>query len=531
MLVSLRAIAPLIPAALLLLTPALAAQGGNAPRAGSLIDTLEKGDVMHVADDNDGRMDLLSVLLAASHAKCEDVLSPGFAKLAVYIAYLGSDSVTGKYPSGEFLARGLISAAFSNDSQPGQESNADAPWLLNPNAAAMLALGARGCSNPRYQTVLTNLFKAIDHHIAWHDQNLGTRAPLMQQQVRPVRAADFRPSIEQDVELPAQPVATRQVTDLETRRATYLDCVYGPLNPDSTGSTTLDFWNATVPMPGGEFLKVSRKHPLAKFGDVALPKCPATLPEARQRINESRRTAEANAGPSPLPPVPVNLQLMMGQYYPNYLYVKQSWLAYQQTHNPTDLQHAIDTKALLLRMYARSCGVEKPTPGGQTGMFCQLSNQLTSEFAEIPDGPTSTAVPKPVDQDLLMQSMPSSASRPGPVQPQQRGDIPAGTQLVVTTSQAIDFTHPGSYHGRLAQPVQSGGQVIAAAQSEVLLTVSEQKTQGTMVYAELTVDTITAGGKTLPVMSQPMMRPISANGRATGGTTARANSTLVFTSR
>lgn len=73
--------------------------------------------------------------------------------------------------------------------------------------------------------------------------------------------------------------------------------------------------------------------------------------------------------------------------------------------------------------------------------------------------------------------------------------------------------------------------MIAAAQSEVLLTVSEQKTQGTMVYAELTVDTITAGGKTLPVMSQPMMRPISANGRATGGTTARANSTLVFTSR
>ena len=222
MLVSLRAIAPLIPAALLLLTPALAAQGGNAPRAGSLIDTLEKGDVMHVADDNNGRMDLLSVLLAASHAKCEDVLSPGFAKLAVYIAYLGSDSVTRKYPSGEFLARGLISAAFSNDSQPGQESNANAPWLLNPNAAAMLALGARGCSNPRYQTVLTNLFKAIDHHIAWHDQNLGTRAPLMQQQVRPVRAADFRPSIEQDVELPAQPVATRQVTDLETRRATNL---------------------------------------------------------------------------------------------------------------------------------------------------------------------------------------------------------------------------------------------------------------------------------------------------------------------
>jgi hypothetical protein len=116
------------------------------------------------------------------------------------------------------------------------------------------------------------------------------------------------------------------------------------------------------------------------------------------------------------------------------------------------------------------------------------------------------------------------------VQPQQRGGIPAGTQLVVTTSEAIDCTRPGSYHGRLAQPVPSG-QVIAAAQSEVLLTVSEQKTQGTMVYAELTVDTVTAGGKTLAVMSQPMMRPISANGRATGGTTARANSTLVFTSR
>jgi hypothetical protein len=177
----LRAITLLASTPLLLLTPALDAYGGNALRAGSLIDTLEKGDIMHVADDNNGRMDLLSVLLAASHARCDAVVSPGFAKLATYIAYLGSDSVTGKYPSGEFLARGLISAAISNDSQPGQENNADAPWLLNPNAAAMLALGARGCSSPRYQMVLTNLFKALDHHIAWHDQNLGTRAPLMQQ--------------------------------------------------------------------------------------------------------------------------------------------------------------------------------------------------------------------------------------------------------------------------------------------------------------------------------------------------------------
>src|SRR5678816_2215222 len=104
MLVSLRAIGPLIPAALLLLTPALAAQGGNPARAYSLIDTLEKGDVMHVADDNNGRMDLLSVLLAASHAKCEEMGSPGFVKLATYVAYLGSDSVTGKYASDEFLA-------------------------------------------------------------------------------------------------------------------------------------------------------------------------------------------------------------------------------------------------------------------------------------------------------------------------------------------------------------------------------------------------------------------------------------------
>jgi hypothetical protein len=130
--VSLRAVAPLIPTALLLWTPALAAQGGPA----SLIDTLEKGDIMHVADDNNGRMDMLSVLLAASHVECEQVGSPGFVKLATYIAYLGSDSVTGKYPSGEFLARGLMSAVISNDNQPGQESNVDAPWMLNANAAA-----------------------------------------------------------------------------------------------------------------------------------------------------------------------------------------------------------------------------------------------------------------------------------------------------------------------------------------------------------------------------------------------------------
>lgn len=526
--VSLRAVAPLIPAALLLFTSPLAAQGGNA----SLIDTLERGDIMHVADDNNGRMDMLSVLLAASHAECEQVASPGFAKLAVYIAYLGSDSITGKYPSGEFLARGLMSAVISNDNQPGQESNVDAPWMLNSNAAAMVALGARGCGNPRYQTVLANLFKAIDHHIAWHDQNLGARAPLMQQQVRPLRAADFRASIADDVELPAQSAATKQVTDLEARHVTYLDCVYGPLNPDSTGSATLDFWNATVPVPGGEFLKVSRKHPLAKFGDVALPTCPATLPEARRRLSASRRTAEANAGPSTLPPEPVNLQLMMGEYYQQYLYVKQSWLAYQSTHNPTDLQHAIDWKTILLRRYAAACAREKPsTPAGQTGTFCETSNQLTSEFAVIPDGPTSSAVPKPVDQSLLMQSMPSNAPSPAPAQPQPRGDVPPGTQLMVTTTEAIDFTRPGTYHGRLAQPVQSGGQVIAAAQSDVLLTVSEHKTQGTMEYTELTVVAITAGGRTLQVASRPVMRPISANGRALGGTTTRARSTLVFTTQ
>ncbi|HET8697979.1 MAG TPA: hypothetical protein VFO94_10860, partial [Gammaproteobacteria bacterium] len=285
-------------AALGLLPLCLAAQSDPA-----LIDKLEKGDVMHVGDDNASRMDLVSVLMAASRPKC-DAADPGFAKLASYIAYLGSDSVTGQYPSGEFLAIGVMGILGSNENTRAddQESNFDAPWMLNRNAAAMLEIGSHGCDDRRFRTVVANLFKTLDHHMTWHEQNLGTRAPLMKQNVVAMRAADWRAAVERDVDLPAQPAVTAQLTQLEARGASYLDCVYGPQNPDSTGSTQVDFWNKDVAIAGGDLQKLSRKHPLAKLGDVALTECPANLPEAQAKLGESRRVAQSKIDPSSLPP-------------------------------------------------------------------------------------------------------------------------------------------------------------------------------------------------------------------------------------
>src|SRR5262249_36149047 len=157
------------------------------------------------------------------------------------------------------------------------------------------------------------------------------------------------------------------------------------------GTDQTGFWYKQVPTPGGEFLKVSWKNPMAAFGDIPLSACPANLMEAHQRNAESRRLAQSKADPSALPPAPVPLQLMMGQYYLNYQYVKKSWIDYQNNHSAKDQQAAVDQKAILLRTYNRSCNIEKAAPGGANGEFCQLVRQLTEEFQEIPDGPLSSA--------------------------------------------------------------------------------------------------------------------------------------------
>src|SRR5262249_38151550 len=157
-----------------------------------------------------------------------------------------------------------------------------------------------------------------------------------------------------------------------------INCMYGPKNPDSTGTEQVGFWFNQVPSPGGEFLKVSRKNPMATFGDSPLNKCPANLTEAHQKLAESQQLAQSKVDPSELPPSPEPMQLLMGQYYANYQYTKKTWVDYQNSHNPKDQQIAIDEKALLLRTYNRSCNIEK-SGGRTTGEFCQLVQQLKDE--------------------------------------------------------------------------------------------------------------------------------------------------------
>lgn len=496
-----------------------------------LIHKLESGDVMHVHDDNGGRMDLLAAMMAASHAKCES-LSPGFARIATYVAYLGSDSVTGKYPSPEFTAMGLMSAIISNDTTrtEGQESNYDAPWMVEANGAAMLLISARGCGDPRFQTIVRNLFKTLDHHIAWHEQKLGSRAPLMKQSVLPLRVTGWRTAIEQDVELPAQPRVDAQFADLEARGATYLDCVYGPLNPDSTGATSLKFWNKEALTPGGDFLKVSRKHPLAELGDLALTSCPPNLADGQQKRNESRNLALSKVDPAALAPFPAPLQLVMGQYYQNYVYVKQSWLSYQRTHNQADLQHAMDQKAMLLRNYGRPC-----RPGGENDLMCQVSRQLHEEFDEIPDGPTSSA-PNTRVPDLSMRGDPTAPARPAtPGQPPSTtgatGGIPRGTALLVVTSESIDLSDSSrTYRGRLARPAQFHGEVSAPADSEVEIRVSQPQELGSrgMKVVTLTVDAVIVDGKRVTVATLPVTQPLSTGRPMPNAGMVPAASRLVF---
>jgi len=520
----------------------LAAQDFTPDRA--LIDKLERGDVMHVHDDNGGRMDLLAVMLAASHARCES-MNPGFGKIAAYVAYLGSDSGTGKYPSREFTGMGLMAAIFNNDTTrtEGQESTFDAPWMIEANGAAMLAIASQGCSNPRFQTIVRNLFKTLDHHVAWHEQKLGSRAPLMKQTVVPVRIADWRTAVEQDVELPAQPRVDQQFADLEARGATYLDCVYGPLNPDSTGTANLNFWNKEVFAPGGDFLKVSRRHPLAELGDLPLTSCPPTLADGQQKRNESRNLAMSKVDSAALAPLPAPLQLMMGPFYQNYVYVKQSWLSYQRTHNQADLQHAIDQKVILLRNYGRPC-----RPGGENDLTCQVSRQLNQEFAEIPDGPTSSAVPNTRVPDMSMRGDPTAQTTRSAMQPSERtgaaersspsrtrapaagGAIPPGTALIVVTSEPIALTEPNrTYRAHLAQPAQLRGEVSAPAESDVVIEVSEAREMGRSVTAvSLTVEAVVVDGRTVRVATQPVIRPISIGGRSMPNALLPANSRLVF---
>jgi hypothetical protein len=292
---------------------------------------------------------------------------------------------------------------------------------------------------------------------------------------------------------------------------------------------------------------------MAAFGDIPLNSCPANLMEAHQQSAESRRLAQSKVDPSALPPAPVPLQLLMGQYYQNYQYTKKLWADYQSSHNAKDQETAIYEKALLLRTYNRSCNIQKSAPGGGNGEFCQLVRQLTDEFQEIPDGPPSSAVPNTQGPQVPSLPHPTSAGiatanptqpQPNPSTVQTRGPaprtsatdassiFPAGTQLMVTLTDTVDFSAAGqTFRGELVRAVQYGTQVLVPQGSEVELQVSvpETSANGNIVTVSLGVVSVTVDGKRIPVSTQPMMRRFPTTGvRNPGANQIAAKNMLTF---
>ena len=90
-----------------------------------------------------------------------------------------------------------------------------------------------------------------------------------------------------------------------------------------------------------------------------------------------------------------------------------------------------------------------------------------------------------------------------------------------------------TFRAQLAQPIQSGTQVLAPQGSEVELQVSapEPAANG-LATVTVSVVSVTVGGNRIPVSTQPMMRPISiAGGRNPGLNQIPPRNILPFTVR
>ena len=354
-----------------------------------LITKLYKGDLAHINDDNFGRMDVEAVMTAfrtdakAGPDKCPLLganvsEAESMAAIARYIRYLNTDRQTGTFPSAQFMMLSVLGVDG---------------FALDPNAMAMaLEIHERGCKSERVQKIRENLIKLLEQRVAWsavrdHSKEIGLQKPS----IAAVTQQTWEAAVRNDVSLAVQEQALGQIRDLESRGAQLYDCEYGPMNPDSTGSETVTFWYKDVPIPMVEFLKVSRKHPLAKFGDEAVTACPATLAEARQLFTKVRQVGLNKVDQAALPQAEFPLERIMGNRYPAYQNVKKSWLAYQSTHDPRDQQQAITGKDQLLggpAGYQTAC--EKMKLAGRptdNDIYCQIAQQLADEFRDIPDAP------------------------------------------------------------------------------------------------------------------------------------------------
>jgi len=384
-------------AVLLLLAIPAAAQVSSWPPCGAsgekicydpgLINKLYNGDFAHISDNNFGRMDLEAVLMAfrtdakAGKDKCPVLgdTDSSFDAIAKYIRYLNTDRQTGTFPSAQFMMLSVLSGAVEF---PGM-------WALDPNMLAMaLEISEQGCKSARVQKIRENLIRLMDQRIAWHAiPDHSRETGLMKQSIVAVNRQALEAAVVKEMELQTQPQALLQIDDVEARGGQLSDCEYGPSNPDSTGSETVTFWYRDVPIPMADLLRVSQKHPLARFGDAAVTTCPATLADARQKFGESRRLGRSHVDSSALPAAHIPLTVLGKERYAVYQDVKKSWMSYQTTHDPRDQQKAIDGKYQLLSGSEQACERMKAARQPPNNVHCQIAQQLADEFRDIPESP------------------------------------------------------------------------------------------------------------------------------------------------
>ncbi|TLY16521.1 MAG: hypothetical protein E6K67_09450 [Nitrospirae bacterium] len=492
-----------------------------------LITKLYNGDFAHISDDNEGRMDLQSVMYAFRYdekrgEKCSllgDDMSLGLSMK--YTRFLNTDRQTGTFPSAQFMALGVMDLAGRN---PGDV------FALGPNAMAMaMEIEQHGCHSARVERIRQNIIKLVEQRIAWHAvKDHSKEIGLQKHSIAPVTQQAWQAAVSNDVSLAVQEQALRQIRDLESRGAQLYDCEYGPTNPDSTGSETVTFWYKDVPIPMADFLKVSRKHPLGKFGDQAVTACPVTLADARQTFTKSRQVGLNRVDQSALPPAEVPLDRVMGTLYPVYLNTKKSWSSYQVTHDPRDQQQAITGKKQLLSVYEQACDRMKAAGQPPDNVDCQIAQQLGDEFRDIPHSPGTPNVATVTPPTTASRGRARVPIAPNATQPRVSDDatgasipsvaisvIPVGTQLAVVTIDAIDLLNQDesrTYRAELERPALFRGQTVLPKGTEVLLKMSREKRPGmpdTLAFMALSVDSTTVDGKRTALTTSTVVKSVS----------------------
>jgi hypothetical protein len=483
------------------LSAQLAAAQLGIPHDAGLIDKLYRHDFGQISDDNNGRVDISAVMMAFSFGKTcpnKDGRGLDLAAIAEYGRYLTADSKTGESPSHEFLRISLLNV-FGD--------NARDAWAFHPGTLAMAAeIDISGCQSPRVRKIRENLRQLLDERIAWHQQKLELQAPLRNQSLVSVKDHDWQAGLAK-VGRSQQEAVRRQIGDLEMRGAQLSRCTYGPTSPDNTGSETVVFWYKDVPLSMAALMMVSREHPFAGLGDVAVNTCPRTLADAYTQVQQSVQVGQSRVDPSSLPPAQVSLERFMGSDYNTYTLIKSDWAAYQATNNNASLTRAIGNKANLLARYERSCQLAS---ADKSNPFCRVRQQIADDFADIPDRAAANPPRQSRGDGRVAPNGPSLPVEP----PADARSLPAGLLISVTTIDAIDIggaESGGSFRARLDQPLMEQGRVVVPQGAEIHLKARNKQWTGDAAHIAVTVDYVTIENERVPISASELLKTLWRN--------------------